>query len=93
MNKFIWIDRQGTPVDIRTMSPDYFHNLVNYFFIELQTYNLPLFNYHLPVIIQELSRRQLSVTEIVGEGAKAYRDALGVIRLWDEETNTEMALN
>lgn len=93
MNKYIWMDRQENLIDIRTMKPDYFHNLVNYIFVELQTHNLPLFNFYLPVIIQELSRRQLSVTEIVGEGAKVYQDPNGVARLWDEETNSEMAMN
>lgn len=91
MNKYIWIDRQGKEIDIRDMSTDYFHNLVNYIFVELQTHNRRLFAYYLPVIVQELFRRQISLKDIVTEGARSYVDDQGVTRLWDEETNTEMA--
>lgn len=91
--KNIWFDRQGKKVEIDKMDANRFHNLVNYLFIESQTYNLPLFNFYLPVILQELTKRQLSVTEIVAEGPRPYQDDQGINRIWDEETNTELAMN
>jgi hypothetical protein len=93
MNRKIWIDRFGNELEIKAMSSESFHNLIYYFFIELQTYNLQLFNFHLPVIIQELYRRQVSVTQVMKEGVKVYTDAQGVPRRWDRKTDKEMAIN
>ena len=88
-----WVTRDGRRIEISKMENVHLQNVAVYLELESKVYNSTTYFRYIFSVRQELFRRNMDFDKIIAQGPQEYLNTQGVRRIWDQETNTEAALN